>query len=104
MKRKLPKGRVISEWVQGYLLASPFIIGFFVFTAYPMAYSIWLSTQKWNLLGEPKFVGFENIIKVVQNETARLSLYNSAFYTFLAVPVDIIIKENYKSYMELDYR
>ena len=91
LKRRRPTGRVVSEWIQGYLLASPFIIGFFVFTAYPMAYSIWLTFQKWNLLGEPKFVGFENIIKVVQNETARLSLYNSAFYTFLAVPVQLVI-------------
>ena len=89
--RRRPKGKVIREWIQGYLLASPFIIGFFVFTAYPMAYSIWLAFHKWNLLGEPKFVGFENIIKVVTNETARLSLYNSAFYSFLAVPIQLVI-------------
>ena len=90
-KRRGPTGKVIKEWIQGYLLASPFIIGFFVFTAYPMAYSIWLSFQKWNLLGEPKYVGFDNFVKVFTNPTANLSLYNSAFYTFLAVPIQLVI-------------
>ena len=89
--RRGPTSRVLKEWIQGYLLASPFIIGFFVFTAYPMAYSIWLSFQKWNLLGEPKFVGFENFVKVFTNPTANLSLYNSAFYSFLAVPIQLVI-------------
>ena len=90
-KSKGLTSRVIKEWIQGYLLASPFIIGFFAFTAYPMAYSIWLSFQKWNLLGEPKYVGFDNFVKVFTNPTANLSLYNSAFYTFLAVPIQLVI-------------
>jgi len=81
----------MKEWMQGYLLASPFIVGFFVFTAYPMAYSIWLSFHKWNLLGQPKFVGLENFVKVFTNPTANLSLYNSAFYSFLAVPIQLVI-------------
>ncbi len=90
-KRQLPSVRIMKEWMQGYLLASPFIVGFFVFTAYPMAYSIWLSFHKWNLLGQPKFVGLENFVKVFTNPTANLSLYNSAFYSFLAVPIQLVI-------------
>jgi multiple sugar transport system permease protein len=90
-KRQLPTPRILKEWLQGYLLASPFLVGFFVFTAYPMAYSIWLSFHKWNLLGTPKFVGFDNFIKVFTNPSANLSLYNSAFYSFLAVPIQLVI-------------
>ena len=91
IKKRAPSKKDRREWIPGYLLASPFLIGFFVFTAYPMAYAIWLSFQKWNLLGPPKFVGLENFIKVFTNPTAILSLYNSAFYSFIAVPIQLVI-------------
>jgi len=91
IKNRVPTRNVLREWLTGYLLASPFLIGFFVFTAYPMGYAIWLSFQDWNLLGPPEFVGLENFIKVFTNPTANLSLYNSAFYTFLAVPIQLVI-------------
>ena len=91
IKNRMPTRNVLREWATGYLMASPFLIGFFVFTAYPMAYAIWLSFQDWNLLGPPEFVGLENFIKVFTNPTANLSLFNSAFYTFLAVPIQLVI-------------
>ena len=91
LKNRAPSKKDRREWITGYLFASPFLIGFFVFTAYPMAYAIWLSFQDWNLLGPPEFVGLENFIKVFTNPTAILSLYNSAFYSFIAVPIQLVI-------------
>ena len=88
---KIPHALVWKEWVQGYLFASPFIIGFLVFTAFPMIYSIWMSFQRWNLISEPQYVGFRNIIKVFTDELAVLSLTNSAIYTIFAVPFQLII-------------
>lgn len=79
------------EWIAGYLFAAPFIIGFLVFIAYPMAYSIYLVFQKWDLISPAKFVGFDNIVKLFTDPKASLSLYNTAYYTILAVPVQIII-------------
>ena len=87
----LPSRMVLQEWLEGYLFASPFIIGFLVFIAFPMVYSIWLSFQRWNLLGDPQFVGFSNIVKLGTNERANLSLYNSAYYTVFAVPIQLVI-------------
>ena len=88
---ELPSRAVLREWLQGYLFASPFLIGFLVFIAFPMAYSIWLGFQRWNLLGDPQFVGFRNYIRVFTDPRANLSLYNSAFYTLFAVPFQLII-------------
>ena len=87
----LPSKMVLHEWLTGYLFASPFIIGFLVFIAIPMLYAIWLSFQRWNLLGEPQFVGFSNYIKMFTAERVNLSLYNSFFYTIFAVPLQLII-------------
>jgi len=74
-----------------YLFALPFIIGFLVFIAFPMAYSVVLTFQKWDLLTPARFVGFDNIIKMFHDPKANLSLYNSAYYTVFAVPIQLVI-------------
>ncbi len=56
-----------------------------------MGYSIWLAFHKWDLLSAPRFVGFENIVKMFQDPVANLALYNSAFYTIFAVPIQLVI-------------
>ena len=66
------------EWLEGYLFAAPFLIGFMVFVAFPMLYSIWLMFQRWDLLSPPVFVGFRNIQRAFTDELALKSLSNSA--------------------------
>jgi multiple sugar transport system permease protein len=90
-RSRRPSGFQKREWVEGYLFASPFIIGFFVFTAFPMLYSIFISLNRWDLLSPPLFVGFQNYTKMFQDPVANLSLYNSAYYTFIAVPIQLVI-------------
>ena len=89
-KEPLTRAR-LREWLEGYLFAGPFLIGFFAFVAFPMLFSIWLMFQKWDLLGEPVFVGFRNIERALTDELALKALYNSAFYTVFAVPVQLVI-------------
>jgi multiple sugar transport system permease protein len=89
--RRPARGLRSREWLQGYLFAAPFLIGFTVFVAFPMLYSIYLMFQKWDLLSPPVFVGFRNIQRVFTDELALKSLGNSAFYTFLAVPFQMVI-------------
>lgn len=87
----LPSRLKLREWLDGYFFAAPFIIGFTVFTAYPMIYSIWLAFHKWDLLGTPKFIGLANFTRMLKDPIANLSLYNSAYYTFIAVPIQLVI-------------
>jgi len=88
---RLPSRMMMHEWVAGYLFASPFIVGFLAFMAFPMVYSIVLAFQKWDLLTPPRFVGLENIVKILGDERVNLSLYNSAYYTVFAVPIQLVI-------------
>ena len=89
-----PSWHRIQGWLLGYLFASPFIIGFLVFVAYPFLYLFWLSFQEWDLIGKPEFVGLDNFIRMFSDKPAGIrnikSLYNSAFYTFIAVPLQLI--------------
>ncbi|PWH16726.1 MAG: ABC transporter permease [Anaerolineae bacterium] len=81
----------LRDWTAGYLFAAPFIIGFFAFYAYPMGYSLWMSFQKWDLLSPPKFIGLANFTKLLQDPVSRLSLYNSFYYTVIAVPLQLVL-------------
>ena len=89
--RRGPTVLRMREWLEGYLFAAPFLIGFAAFVAFPMLFSIWLMFQKWDLLSPPVFVGFKNITRALTDELALKSLYNSAFYTIFAVPVQLVI-------------
>ena len=79
------------EWIHGYLFAAPFILGFLFFTAYPMLYSVWLAFHRWDLLSPPRFVGFQNLTRMLADPRANLSLYNSAYYTVFAVPLQLVL-------------
>ena len=84
-----------QEWLLGYLFAAPFIIGFVVFVAFPFGYLIWLSFLDWDLIGNPEFIGLGNYYRMFSDSPAGVrnvkSLYNSAFYTVLAVPLQLCI-------------
>ncbi len=105
---KWPSRRTLGEWATGYLFASPFIIGFLIFIALPMLYAVWLSFQSWNFIGQPRYVGFDNYVRLFDCQTgfstfenpsfdrppcnrSTYSLWNSAFYTIFAVPLQLII-------------
>jgi multiple sugar transport system permease protein len=78
------------EWLAGYLFAAPFILGFLVFIAYPMAYSIYLVFHRWDLVTPPRYAGFANITRLFSDPKASLSLFNTAYYTVFAVPLQIV--------------
>lgn len=81
------------DWLAGYLFASPFIIGLLVFVAYPIGYALWLAFQKTDLdFGglTTKFVGWANFEKVFTDPIAQQALYNTAYYTVFAVPLQLI--------------
>jgi multiple sugar transport system permease protein len=88
---RLPNRLILQQWLEGYFFASPFIIGFLAFIAFPMLYSVWLSFHSWDLLSPPRFIGLANFTKMVGDSLANLSLYNSAYYTFIAVPIQLVI-------------
>jgi multiple sugar transport system permease protein len=49
--------------IKGYLYISPFLIGFALFTAYPLIASLYLSVANCNLLTPPSWAGAGNYIR-----------------------------------------
>jgi multiple sugar transport system permease protein len=89
--RQRPSRLRVGEWMQGYVFAAPFLIGFAAFVVFPMLFSVWLMFQRWDLLSAARFVGFDNVQRALSDPRALKSLFNSAFYTVFAVPVQLVI-------------
>lgn len=75
----------------GLAMVSPWIIGFLVFTAYPLIYSFYLSFTENNLFGRTKWVGLDNYIRLFTVDyefwpSVRITL----LYALLSLPIGVI--------------
>ena len=80
------------ETIAGFLFISPWIVGFLVFTVISMIWSLRLSFSNYDLAtnrGTP--VGLANYQLLLTDPKVLTSLYNTFFYTLLAVPLEMII-------------
>jgi multiple sugar transport system permease protein len=74
------------------LFLSPWIVGFLVFTAAPMAWSLWLSFTSYSpLTDKAPFVGLANYQRMFSDPKVLTSLANSAYYAVLFVPISTTI-------------
>lgn len=80
----------IREAVDGYIFILPWLLGFVIWTAGPMLASFVLAFMRWNLFAAPTWIGLENVKQLFSNRLVGLSLWNTAYYTFLSVPLRII--------------
>jgi multiple sugar transport system permease protein len=72
--------------LEGYLFASPWLIGFVVFTVGPMIVSLFLSFTNYCVFLPLKWVGLGNYAEMfTRDEYFPKALYNTAYYSFLTV-------------------
>ncbi|MDR1905240.1 MAG: sugar ABC transporter permease [Treponema sp.] len=75
----------------GLLFISPWLIGFLVLQIYPIGYSFYLSTTEYSGFGAPRFTGFNNFKELTIDPILLTTVYNTLFYTALAVPIGIVV-------------
>lgn len=69
----------------------PWLLGFVIFTAGPMLASAALAFTSYDILTPPRLVGLSNFTRMLNDELFTMSLYNTAFYTFIGVPLHIFV-------------
>ncbi len=75
----------------GIALISPWLIGFLVFTVYPLGNSLYLSFTESSIFGHSKWVGLDNYIKLLMNDvefwpSVRITL----LYAAVTLPIGVI--------------
>lgn len=73
----------------GFYFVLPWLIGLCVFTALPMLAAVYIGMTDWDIVGNASFVGFDNYIKLFQEEAFVRSLWVTIRYAVLAVPLII---------------
>lgn len=79
-----------QEAVWGFIFIMPWLLGFIFFTGGPIIASMLLSFCEWDLITPIKWVGLGNYIKMfTQDARYYKSLYNTVYYTFFGVPLQL---------------
>lgn len=72
-----------------YLFISPWIIGFLVFTLFPLIFSLFMSFHNWSITGERIFIGFNNYKTMFADENFYKSLTITLKYALFLVPFNV---------------
>ena len=89
--RQMPASRR-REAIAGYLFISPWLIGFLLFTVGPMLFSLYISFTRWNIVGDPKWVGLANYQRIfTEDRDFRQALYVTFKYSLIYLPLSTII-------------
>ena len=80
------------EVAAALLFLSPWLVGFLVFTAWPLIYSGYLSLTDYDVINNPHFVGLENYVRAASEDPkVALALGNTFFFTAMPVPLYVIV-------------
>ena len=77
--------------VGALLFLSPWILGFLIFTFWPIVYSAYLSLTDYDVINDPNFVGLDNYATMMDDPKIALALSNTFIYTLLKVPAYMVL-------------
>ena len=82
----------LREHLNTFILVLPWIIVLLIFWTYPLIYSGYLSlTEYQTLTNKATFVGFNNYLKLFNDEIFWKSVSNTLYFVSLTVPITITI-------------
>lgn len=81
----------IRAELAGWLFASPWIIGFILFTAAPMIFSIYASFTQYNITTPPKWIGLGNYRALLQDPLFYTGLKNTFWMVIVKTPIVIVV-------------
>jgi multiple sugar transport system permease protein len=79
------------ELLWGLLFISPWIVGFLAFVVYPMVNAGYLSFTRFSGFGDARWIGLRNYRRLLQDDLFWTSLWNTAIYVAMAVPLGLVV-------------
>ena len=84
--------QTIKKYRNSYLMVAPYLILFFVFTIIPVIAAVALSFTSFNMMSVPKFVGWDNYIRMVLDDDIFLiAIKNTAIFAVVTGPISFIL-------------
>src|SRR5437868_1017240 len=92
VSRRQRSGSILNEVARaGLVFVSPFLLGFAVFTVFPLLASLYLSFTSYDVLNPPVWIGLSNYQRMLTDPRFSKTLYNTLYFTLLHVPTAIPI-------------
>ena len=88
-KKRKPIGANETFW--GYIFLLPVILGFIVFTIFPVVMSFYYSLTDYDGVTPPKFIGIQNYIDLFTNGDFGEALWHTVYFTIGTVPLGTIL-------------
>ena len=73
------------DWI-GYVFVAFFAVPFLLFNIAPVIFGAYVSMTEWSIIGQPKWVGFENYRDALTDEWVWVAFRNIIFYALIIVP------------------
>lgn len=80
-----------AETLTAYALIFPALVGFILFYAMPAVRALDLSFTDWNMLRPPRYVGFDNYLKLWEDGRFWNGMKLSAYYVLLNIPLQTVL-------------
>lgn len=78
------------EAITGYVFALPWILGFILFTAWPMLFSLYTSFTQYNIIKDPEWVGLDNYKAILEDDRFYKSLENTFWMVGYKTPIVLV--------------
>jgi len=83
--------RARDETIAAWIAISPWVIGFLIFTLWPIVSSVYFSFTKYDVVTSPEWVGLDNYRRLFTNDRRfAISIRNSLIYTVMYVPLHVL--------------
>lgn len=80
-----------KEKVAGVVCSAPFIFGFLMFLVVPLGLSLYYTFTDYNIIGEPRFIGWENYVRMFTKDPLFWkSLGVTFFFALISTPLRLI--------------
>lgn len=80
--------RAEHRWALAFVAAP--VLGYLLFTAYPVIFALYTSMTQWNGLGAMRFIGLDNYVKLLGDQYFWQSMGNTVFY-MIGIPIGLAL-------------
>ena len=90
-KRRMSKGET-RRLLTGLMFISPWLLGFLLWTLYPLLSSAYYSFTRYDLIKPPIWIGLGNFKEIFTDDPRFWTVvYNTIFYVGLSVPLGVMV-------------
>ncbi len=75
----------------GLAFVSPWLVGFLVFTVYPVLASLFFSFTDYNVVSAPRWIGTRNYADLFSDPLFGKTLYNTLYLALLGIPFSLLV-------------